>query len=81
MSVLSPRRTDEEAGFRRNRSLRSCREWDAGGKVADLVRRNGVTRESPAIEVDTSLPGERVVRVPDALADTGASSDPLSCLR
>jgi putative transposase len=41
-----------------------------GRKFRALTIVDDFTRESPAIEVDTSLPGERVVRVLEALAAT-----------
>ena len=46
MSVLSPRRTDEEAGFTEEQIVAILQEWDAGAKMADLVRRHGVTEQT-----------------------------------
>jgi putative transposase len=50
-----------------------------GRKFRALTIVDNLTRESPAIEVDTSLPGERVVRVLDALADTGRLPKAIVC--
>jgi putative transposase len=41
-----------------------------GRRFRALTIVDDFTRESPAIEVDTSLPGDRVVRVLETLADT-----------
>lgn len=47
-----------------------------GRKFRALTIVDDFTRESPAIEVDTSLPGERVVRGLESLADSrGAQGD------
>ena len=50
-----------------------------GRKFRALTRVDDFTRESPAIEVDFSLPGERVVRVLDQLAVTRGLPTTLVC--
>lgn len=46
-----------------------------GRKFRSLTIVDDCSRESPAIEVDTSLPGKRVTRVLDRLADTRGLPD------
>jgi putative transposase len=50
-----------------------------GRKFRALTIVDDVTRESPAIEVDTSLPGERVVRVLDGLGATRGYPKAIVC--
>ena len=50
-----------------------------GRKFRALTIVDDFTRESPAIEVDTSLPGERVVRVLESLADSHGLPKAIVC--
>jgi putative transposase len=50
-----------------------------GRKFRVLTIVDDFTRESPAIEVDTSLPGERVVRVLEQLAETRGLPKAIVC--
>ena len=50
-----------------------------GRRFRALTIVDDVTRESPAIEVDTSLPGERVVRVLETVGETRGFPKAIVC--